>query len=93
MSYNCPTCQRLLYNRRLKHCGFCGAQIPESLRFTPEEITARIIIETAREVAVSDFIRLFGAPTQIHRRLRLPPSLSARDIDCQASDLYPQPDA
>ena len=40
MSYNCPTCQRLLYNRRLKHCGFCGAQIPESLRFTPEEITA-----------------------------------------------------
>ena len=38
MSYNCPTCDRLLYNRRLTHCGFCGAQIPEELRFTPEEI-------------------------------------------------------
>jgi regulator of protease activity HflC (stomatin/prohibitin superfamily) len=30
----------VLYNRRLKHCGFCGAQILESLRFTPEEIAA-----------------------------------------------------
>jgi hypothetical protein len=28
------------YNRRLQHCGFCGALIPESLRFTPEEIAA-----------------------------------------------------
>jgi len=40
MSHNCPNCQRVLYNRRLKHCGFCGAQIPERLRFTPEEIAA-----------------------------------------------------
>jgi ribosomal protein L37E len=40
MEYRCPTCQRVLYNRRLKQCGFCGAQIPESLRFTPEEIAA-----------------------------------------------------
>lgn len=34
----CPSCQRLLYNRRLKSCGFCGAPIPEELRFTPAEI-------------------------------------------------------
>ncbi len=40
MSHHCPTCQRVLYNRRLTHCGFCGAEIPESLRFTPEEIAA-----------------------------------------------------
>src|SRR5258708_34728705 len=40
MKYRCPGCQRVLYNRRLKQCGFCGAQIPESLRFTPEEIAA-----------------------------------------------------
>ena len=40
MSHHCPSCQRVLYNRRLMHCGFCGAQIPESLRFTPEEIAA-----------------------------------------------------
>lgn len=41
MSYYCPTCQRLLYNRRLKRCGFCDAAIPENLRFTPEEIAAQ----------------------------------------------------
>ncbi len=40
MSYHCPSCQRVLYDCRLAHCGFCGAQIPESLRFTPEEIAA-----------------------------------------------------
>ena len=40
MSYYCPSCQRVLYNRRLTHCGFCGAEIPGSLRFTPEEIAA-----------------------------------------------------
>jgi hypothetical protein len=40
MSHLCPGCQRVLYNRRLTHCGFCGALIPESLRFTPEEIAA-----------------------------------------------------
>ena len=38
MSYNCPSCQRPLYNRRLTHCGFCGAQIPDNLRFTKDEI-------------------------------------------------------
>lgn len=40
MSHRCPSCQSVLYNRRLTHCAFCGAEIPESLRFTPEEIAA-----------------------------------------------------
>ena len=40
MSHKCPSCQRVLYNRRLKNCGFCGALIPESLRFTSEESAA-----------------------------------------------------
>jgi len=40
MKHDCPKCQRVLYNRRLKHCGFCGAPIPEELRFTAEEIAA-----------------------------------------------------
>jgi len=30
----------VLYNRRLTRCGFCGAIIPEELRFTPEESAA-----------------------------------------------------
>jgi len=38
MNYQCPKCQRALYNRRLTHCGFCGAPIPDELRFTSEEI-------------------------------------------------------
>lgn len=37
MKHNCPNCQRVLYNRRLKHCGFCGVSIPEELRFSPGE--------------------------------------------------------
>ena len=40
MTHHCPSCQRKLYSRRLKHCGFCDAEIPESLRFTSEEIAA-----------------------------------------------------
>lgn len=38
MDYICQECRRVLYNRRLTHCGFCGAPIPEELRFTPEQI-------------------------------------------------------
>jgi len=41
MSHHCPECQQELYSRRLKNCGFCGAPIPESLRFTAEEAAAR----------------------------------------------------
>lgn len=41
MSHHCPDCQRVLYSRRLTHCGYCGAAIPESMRFTSEEVAAR----------------------------------------------------
>ncbi|MGB0581165.1 MAG: hypothetical protein ACPGVU_15820, partial [Limisphaerales bacterium] len=34
---HCPSCDRVLYNRRLTKCGFCGADIPIEQRFTPEE--------------------------------------------------------
>ena len=34
---HCPSCDRVLYNRRLAKCGYCGADIPEENRFTPEE--------------------------------------------------------
>jgi len=40
MSHCCPSCKRVLYNRRLKSCGFCGAPIPDELRFSSEEIAA-----------------------------------------------------
>jgi 50S ribosomal subunit-associated GTPase HflX len=38
MSHYCPKCERILYSRRLILCGFCGAEISEDLRFTPEKI-------------------------------------------------------
>jgi hypothetical protein len=40
MKVHCPSCHKVLYSRRLKQCGFCGAEIPEELRFTEEEIAA-----------------------------------------------------
>ncbi|MBI2924475.1 MAG: hypothetical protein HYY24_02090 [Verrucomicrobia bacterium] len=40
MSYHCPSCQRVIFSRRLKNCDFCGAEIPAHLRFTPKEIEA-----------------------------------------------------
>jgi hypothetical protein len=38
MSVHCPSCNRILYNRRLTKCGFCGVLLPEHVRFTPEKI-------------------------------------------------------
>ena len=38
MSYHCPKCGRVIYNRRLKTCGYCGAELPPELLFSPAEI-------------------------------------------------------
>ena len=38
MSYHCPHCQGVLYDRRRKRCGFCGAEVPTELLFTPAEL-------------------------------------------------------
>jgi hypothetical protein len=35
---NCPHCQRLLYNRKLKNCGFCGEELPPEYLFSAEEL-------------------------------------------------------
>ncbi|WDD98958.1 hypothetical protein [Thalassomonas actiniarum] len=37
MKFICNQCQRTIFNRRLEHCEFCGAQIPEQLRLTTQE--------------------------------------------------------
>ena len=46
MSYHCPACQRMIFNRRLERCEFCGADTPTELRFSLEEI-----VELDREMA------------------------------------------
>ena len=38
MSYQCPNCRGVLYDRRRKTCGFCGAVVPAELLFTPSEL-------------------------------------------------------
>lgn len=38
MTHHCPTCNGVLYDRRRKTCGFCGAEIPAELLFTPAEL-------------------------------------------------------
>jgi hypothetical protein len=40
MSYHCPTCQRIIFNRRSAQCEFCGAYIPASVLFSAAEIAA-----------------------------------------------------
>jgi DNA-directed RNA polymerase subunit M/transcription elongation factor TFIIS len=37
---DCPSCNRLLYSRRNKTCGFCGAELPAEVRFSEDEIAA-----------------------------------------------------
>ena len=54
MSVYCPSCKRILYNRRLKDCGFCGALLPENLRFTPEEIAKLEKIEKDLENSAAE---------------------------------------
>jgi hypothetical protein len=38
VSQFCPKCSGVIYNRRSKLCGFCGAELPAELLFSPEEL-------------------------------------------------------
>jgi hypothetical protein len=38
MSYQCPSCHGVLYDRRRKTCGFCEAELPAELLSTPAEL-------------------------------------------------------
>ena len=40
MSYKCPKCNGVIYNRRSNICGFCGAELPAEFLFTAEKIVA-----------------------------------------------------
>lgn len=37
MNATCPVCQREVYSRRRKTCGYCGADLPPEAVFSPEE--------------------------------------------------------
>ncbi len=46
MSFNCPKCNRLVYNRKRKQCGYCGTELPEDFLLSKEQIEE---IETQKE--------------------------------------------
>lgn len=37
MNATCPVCQREVYSRRQKTCGYCDAELPSEALFTPAE--------------------------------------------------------
>lgn len=49
MSYQCPSCHGVLYDRRRTTCGFCDAELPAELLFTPAELE-----QLRREEAAAD---------------------------------------
>ena len=38
--YQCPDCRRGVLNRRVKHCLYCGAQLPAHILASEQEIAA-----------------------------------------------------
>lgn len=37
MDYKCPSCGKMVFNRRLENCEFCNAPLPKEIVYTPEE--------------------------------------------------------
>ncbi|MBL6765040.1 MAG: hypothetical protein ISQ14_08790 [Verrucomicrobiae bacterium] len=37
---NCPSCNRLLYSRQHKTCGFCGSELPPEVLLSDDEVAA-----------------------------------------------------
>jgi hypothetical protein len=38
MDFKCPKCDRFIYNRRLRNCGYCNAILPEDLLLSQSQI-------------------------------------------------------
>ncbi len=55
---NCPACERVIYSRQQKRCGYCGAILPEELRLADHEIDEMKAemreIETRRQAAKAE---------------------------------------
>lgn len=51
----CPHCDRLIYSRQHKQCGFCGHELPEELLLSDQEVaklkTEQAAIAARRELA------------------------------------------
>ncbi len=38
MKFVCPACEKTIFNRRLKQCEFCQAELPDSLRYSEQDL-------------------------------------------------------
>jgi hypothetical protein len=47
----CPHCDRVIYNRRLKTCEFCGTALPAHLVYSDAEVAALLKKEKAEAQA------------------------------------------
>ena len=58
MSFHCPKCHGVLYDRSRKTCGFCDTPLPEELRFSPAQLEMlrqdREMLEQRREQREAD---------------------------------------
>ena len=52
-SMNCPHCERLLYSRQHRTCGFCGGELPPEAMLE-EHVVAELKEEQARIAARRD---------------------------------------
>ena len=50
MSLHCPKCNRQVYSRRHKRCGFCGAELPAEFLFTEAELAVLEAEENQRRL-------------------------------------------
>ena len=75
MSYQCPKCNGVVYNRRSNICGFCGAELPAGLLFTAEEISAldKDAAEAEARRKRQETAEL-EAEEQMNRTMTLPPN-------------------
>jgi hypothetical protein len=52
MSYRCPKCDGIVYNRKKRLCALCGAELPASLLFLPPGMAALAAGETEVPIEV-----------------------------------------
>ncbi len=61
--YRCPSCDKAVLNRRVSHCLYCSATLPQSFLFSPEKI-----VELDEEVRRREEGKKRDRPPQIAER-------------------------
>jgi hypothetical protein len=73
--FRCPKCDALIYSRKPRICGHCGALLPPELLLTDQEAEA---LEDERRWA-RELAERFGTPGSALGKLRVPSTIQPRD--------------